>query len=560
MRTELKTILNHGIITIEDMQRLTTAELILKIVNKVNLMNDELSTFFSTGVKEELTDILTKWKDDGTIAVIIDEELARLKNKIDNLEMINVKDYGVVGDGIKDDTEALQSLINVTSNYVYSGDDFTTYQNVKPVKLYLPKGKYVITDTINLAPYIHLCGDFTSIGNNYRVNETGAGVVDFKNNGTVLVCKFKTVDKFALNVSAYHTNGTRDTNINRNFNAPSSQLYDRLEGVTIENITIKAENHLFGGIYLLGSPFTTISNVNILGSDIGIYIRGSWNVRINQSGLHCKNYGIFTYADVNNVSIDGCSIEHYYMYSGNGKGDRTYTVKTLPLLYPSEGEHMPESYVSLTTGIYSRNTWQMTVSNTTIQNFERGIYAMLSNMKLDSVWFEGIKTVDIHDTHGVIQMNQCRKETNQSKLIRATGGANVLILSLSGSNDRGNFIPDLSKLIDYKDGGAIVTMLGNPVGESLNISPLNVEELAFNGGNSFKLAKITITPAGTTSSSIPFPKGFDKYNTNVVSIKRFRANNVIVTEPINNLTMDNNGINFTPQEAVKHEIIILRVK
>ena len=54
--------------------------------------------------------------------------------------------------------------------------------------------------------------------------------------------------------------------------------------------------------------------------------------------------------------------------------------------------------------------------------------------------------------------------------------------------------------------------------------------------------------------------GFDKYNSNVVSIKRFRANNVIVTESINNLTMDNNGINFTPQEAVKHEIIILKVK
>ena len=52
MTKELEAILNHGIITIEDMQRLTTAELILKIVNKVkvrkinNMKQEILNRFY----------------------------------------------------------------------------------------------------------------------------------------------------------------------------------------------------------------------------------------------------------------------------------------------------------------------------------------------------------------------------------------------------------------------------------------------------------------------------------------------------------------------------------
>ena len=583
-----------GLISVENMCKYTITQLVVMIANKVNELIDEVWQFetdiqeilktqneniqylLGEGLHLEVANVFDKWVNDGTFDTLINQSaLKKVNDRIDetntrlssmelelkNLGYINVKDHGVRGDGVTDDTDAIQSLIDNTSNYIWMGENESTYKKVKPIKIYFPKGKYVITRTINLSPYITIDGEFTSLGNNYKINETGKGLVDFKENGTCFVCKFNTTSKtFAFNLSAYHSDGVRDTNITRNYNAPSSQLCERLEGVSINNITIKAENYLFGGLYMVGSPFTTLKNVCVLGADIGAYIRGSWNIRILNCGFHTKNYGVFCYRDVNNISIDGCSIEHYYMYQGNGLGDRTYDTKTLPLLYPSEGEHMPSTYVSLTTGVYCMSAWQISLSNTTIQNFQRAIYSYQANMMCSTLWIESIKTVDVHVTHSTMNLMSCRKETNTSKFIRATGSANVFIQSLSGANNRGSFIPDMSKLIDYKDSGADVILVGCPSSSPTGTSPLNVEGVKFNGGNTInQVVKVTITPSSTENLTVDFPTGFDKYNCVVSSIKRYRSNSVVVVESSLNVNMNNTGITFTPQEAVKHEIILMKI-
>jgi hypothetical protein len=65
---------------------------------------------------------------------------------------INAVDYGAIGDGIADDTAALQAAIDAAANW----------SSVAFAKtLYIPSGVYKITSTLLIRPYINIQGDST---------------------------------------------------------------------------------------------------------------------------------------------------------------------------------------------------------------------------------------------------------------------------------------------------------------------------------------------------------------------------------------------------------------
>ena len=91
-------------------------------------------------------------KADGTSYTKLGDRLdsfdSQLEHKvnIDRLSYINVKDYGLKGDGVVDDTQALKTLLLRT--------DINT-------KLYFPKGDYIFTDTIDID-----CSKYCLVGEN----------------------------------------------------------------------------------------------------------------------------------------------------------------------------------------------------------------------------------------------------------------------------------------------------------------------------------------------------------------------------------------------------------
>lgn len=78
-------------------------------------------------IKEQIKDItieqLQEWLDDGTLGDMITEGLAQ------TIKVINVKQYGAIGDGIADDTESIQNAVNSMENGGI---------------LYFPQGVYVV--------------------------------------------------------------------------------------------------------------------------------------------------------------------------------------------------------------------------------------------------------------------------------------------------------------------------------------------------------------------------------------------------------------------------------
>ena len=71
----------------------------------------------------------------------------------------NVKDFGAKGDGITDDTQAIQNAISSTNRCSsQSGCEGST---TEPGLIYFPQGTYVISNTIQIDYYTQLVGDPT---------------------------------------------------------------------------------------------------------------------------------------------------------------------------------------------------------------------------------------------------------------------------------------------------------------------------------------------------------------------------------------------------------------
>ena len=136
MNKYIKMGLDLNLISIDDVKKHTTLELIFLIIEKINQLTDGVNH-----LEVNAESIIREMLDDEMIANIIQNSVIPA---IDH-NAIDVKSYGVKGDGETDDTQAIQTLfdeITVPSN-----------SNVIPngtVKVKFPKGIYLISEPIKI--------------------------------------------------------------------------------------------------------------------------------------------------------------------------------------------------------------------------------------------------------------------------------------------------------------------------------------------------------------------------------------------------------------------------
>lgn len=126
----------------------TIVSAINEVLSNVGDLND-LNTTVKTSVVESLNEVLRMVNEN--VTDVLETVTEQLEQRVKKEDMtVNVKDFGAIGNGIADDTNAIINAINSLK-----GDG----------SVYFPTGRYNITRTINLKSGVSLYGDglFSSV-------------------------------------------------------------------------------------------------------------------------------------------------------------------------------------------------------------------------------------------------------------------------------------------------------------------------------------------------------------------------------------------------------------
>lgn len=214
-----------------------------------------------------------------------------LQHKID--EQISVKDFGAVGDGVTDDTVALQRAID----QVYP----KSYYSIVGVrrKLHIPAGTYIVTSNLRIPSFASISGDGPR-STILKLTQTDTCVVQFKDNYGNVGAQINTT----------------------NYDAPFQ--------IDVNNLTLQATSTSYTALALVDSAqIVTFNRVRFQGNTItptsstdtriGVYLLDSAADTNNISFNHCEfsrtTYGIGVSANANgtsDVTISNCLFDTLY--------------------------------------------------------------------------------------------------------------------------------------------------------------------------------------------------------------------------------------------------------
>lgn len=222
------------------------------------------------------------------------------------LDSVDAKDFGATGNGLTDDTIALQNAINAA-------------QNAFGAELYIPAGKYKITAQLNVTKHLAIRGAGSqNIGNLAGVWQSGGGVTPITavTAGTAILPS-STIAAFVIN--------TPDTVQIRDLAIAYLTVATPATGTTAINFGISAGNSNFGSL---------IENVVISGADRGVQFTNCLSQIVRGCTFwECQSYSVFVsntagssiastgdYAIEGNTFVSGstASMSHFYAQSGGG--------------------------------------------------------------------------------------------------------------------------------------------------------------------------------------------------------------------------------------------------
>lgn len=102
---------------------------------------DDFVEEFEPNLQEKVIDTLYEWQQSGFLDVVIDQALqtqiddvsAQLEQTMNNVRTVSVKNFGAVGDGITDDTDAIQATFDYAEN--------------NALNVIIPSGTYIINSS-----------------------------------------------------------------------------------------------------------------------------------------------------------------------------------------------------------------------------------------------------------------------------------------------------------------------------------------------------------------------------------------------------------------------------
>lgn len=229
-----------------------------------------------------------------------------LMNKVSKGEIIvNVKDFGAVGDGVTDDTLSIQAAIDSISQSSISPNTLSESYRYGGTVL-LPKGKYRTTSTIYIPAFTTLQGRArVGFGNLNLPASTSPGSVIYydppaDNKNTYAISS----GNFVVSTGLRKTDGTRIRGVDID-----NGIYSEARDVGLFHLTIQAASTgITGGLLMNGAANSQVEDVAAKGFLYGVDTSACWSMklgRIHTESNEAAAIGLRLGGDSNGVVVNG---------------------------------------------------------------------------------------------------------------------------------------------------------------------------------------------------------------------------------------------------------------
>ncbi|MCQ6274681.1 right-handed parallel beta-helix repeat-containing protein [Bacillus sp. V3B] len=257
---------------------------------------------FGYTVKREANNMVLQRIDSGSVT----EQIKFLNEQLADIS-INVKSKGVKGDGITDDTEAIQSVLDLA-------------KSLESATIYLPKSTYIVsTLSLSSANNIRIVSNGATIKQN-NSSEDGLISISSCNNIEISGLKLEGTNTAIKTKTGYEYHGIRINNCNF-ITIQDCEIYNMSSGgiLATDSSYVKVmNNYLHGNLDMFDIAYGyAVPNVSLEGfwadknichsaNRYGIYVQG-YGKNINITDNHIKDkheYGILIYR-MDSVKIGG---------------------------------------------------------------------------------------------------------------------------------------------------------------------------------------------------------------------------------------------------------------
>lgn len=228
---------------------------------------------------------------------ILNPVFRTLQDRLDDI--VFVKNFGATGDGVTDDTAAIQRALDNT--YTAGGDIFSRYHHRKII---FPAGKYLISDTLNIPPYIVIQGEgkqTTQIVGSMTDRPLAQFTDAAGNTGTTFATQSGYSDYHISDISLINKAATYNQNC-LVMDGGNTATFNR---VMFRGIT----DTLTGATAYTADRGAGVSAVAINNASTTVGVK---NIAFSQCDFINHNYGIEINRDVRSVSVIDCFFDHVY--------------------------------------------------------------------------------------------------------------------------------------------------------------------------------------------------------------------------------------------------------
>lgn len=256
---------------------------------------------FEGGSFNNGTIILTKTAIDSPSYYIFKEKLV-IQGECRNINT-PVSWFGAIGDGLSDDSEALQRTINFAAPFYWKNNISETKKSMgQAFTKVIGNGTYRITKSILLNPFVTIegiknCGFYENI------------------DGFSIIADFSNKDGFIFDAAPYNSTGERVLGLVSSRTDWDNGKYTGCPGWTLQNLNIlvAAGKNIKGIVNRTMSMQSHILHCSLKGANIGILTSTTWGGSIRNNNIRARAIGI---ANINDVTTDEQN-NNYITIGGN---------------------------------------------------------------------------------------------------------------------------------------------------------------------------------------------------------------------------------------------------